>query len=232
MGRKHEQIFTFEQIPSYCLKCSKIRHKETDCRVRKPSVLKNEAEKSVVPALKKKGIEIKSATQKWLLKGGETKNDLEAQILSLNPLVVRGVEKESEAAQTVEAHPAEETLDPRLDDARLACGTLAAQSLVVHPANQPLESHQLESTSGLSTMEKETIPLDLQPSPDDGDIDDEVENVFTEVDNHDQRKQDNEVGAYVIVGEMVSDKTSSLIELKMQNMALVLKIGLVRFPDD
>ncbi|CAI9099540.1 OLC1v1036380C1 [Oldenlandia corymbosa var. corymbosa] len=31
-GRKHEQYFTYEHIPSYCSKCSKIGHKREDCK--------------------------------------------------------------------------------------------------------------------------------------------------------------------------------------------------------
>ncbi|CAI9102756.1 OLC1v1001076C1 [Oldenlandia corymbosa var. corymbosa] len=36
-GRKHEQFFTFEHVPFYCRKCCKIEHKESDCRMGKPS---------------------------------------------------------------------------------------------------------------------------------------------------------------------------------------------------
>ncbi|CAI9115545.1 OLC1v1016469C1 [Oldenlandia corymbosa var. corymbosa] len=31
-GKKHDQIFTYEHIPTYCTKCNKIGHKIDDCR--------------------------------------------------------------------------------------------------------------------------------------------------------------------------------------------------------
>ncbi|CAI9095057.1 OLC1v1030914C1 [Oldenlandia corymbosa var. corymbosa] len=128
--------------------------------------IKNEPDKNVVPALKKKGFKIKSAKPKWPLKGGKAKNDaLEVQILNSNPLVVKGVEMQIDDARIVDAHPMEETLDARLVIAHPAEETLAAQSLLVHSAEQGLESLWLESTSGLSALEKEVIPVDLQESP-------------------------------------------------------------------
>ncbi|CAI9112578.1 OLC1v1013044C1 [Oldenlandia corymbosa var. corymbosa] len=152
-GRKHEQVFTFEHIPSYCLKCCKIGHKDIDCRVGKPTVQVNESDK--IEVLEKKGIKIKSAKPKWTLKGGDPKSRLEAQIISLNPLVVKGVEKEAMmVTEIVESQPAAKTLAAQLGTHQ-AGETLAAE----------VKSRQLESYSGITAMEKEAIPVDLQPSP-------------------------------------------------------------------
>ncbi|CAI9099277.1 OLC1v1036065C1 [Oldenlandia corymbosa var. corymbosa] len=250
-GCKNEQIFTFEHIPSYCLKCCKIGHKDIDCRVGKPTVRMNESEKIEVPALKKKGIKIKSAKPKWPLKGGDPKSGLEAQIVSLNPLVVKGVEKESAMiTEIVERQPVEKTLAARLG-AHPTGETLVAQVIPI------LESRQLESTSGLSVMEKEAIPVDLQPSPvrtetvcvvaqtlvqsenqflvpqdaEEDDVEKEIENVFSEVDTQSQKKQDD-IGATLIDGELDLDKNRSLLEVELRNMSLVPQLDLTRFNDD
>ncbi|CAI9094857.1 OLC1v1030666C1 [Oldenlandia corymbosa var. corymbosa] len=119
----------------------------------------NEPEKIEVPALKKKGIKIKSTKPKWPLKGGDPKSGLEAQIVSLNPLVVKGVEKESTMMTgRAERQPAAKTLAARL-------GAHPAEETLVTQVIPVLESRQLESTFGLSATEKEAIPMELQPSP-------------------------------------------------------------------
>ncbi|CAI9115447.1 OLC1v1016349C1 [Oldenlandia corymbosa var. corymbosa] len=61
-GRKHEQIFTYEHVPTYCSKCSKIGHKERDCRIGKPTLQKIVVDK--VTALNEKKNGIKMAKQK------------------------------------------------------------------------------------------------------------------------------------------------------------------------
>ncbi|CAI9102839.1 OLC1v1001187C1 [Oldenlandia corymbosa var. corymbosa] len=139
-GCKHEQFFTFKHISSYCLRCSKIGHKEADCRVGKHLKPKNGDEKHVATAAKKKGLEIKAAKPKWLLKVGESKNDaLEVEILNMNPLVVKGFGK-VDAAQTDAGRIAELQLEGETLAARLgACPaeeTLTMNSLLAHPADQ------------------------------------------------------------------------------------------------
>ncbi|CAI9089817.1 OLC1v1024457C1 [Oldenlandia corymbosa var. corymbosa] len=61
--------------------------------------------KDLPKSVKKKEIKIKSAKPKWTLKG-DPKSRLEAQIVSLNPLVVKGVEKEATmVTEIVESQP-------------------------------------------------------------------------------------------------------------------------------
>ncbi|CAI9089970.1 OLC1v1024628C1 [Oldenlandia corymbosa var. corymbosa] len=196
---------------------------------------------------KKKGIKIKTAKLKWTLKGGDPKSRLEAQIVSLNPLVVKGVEKEAMmVTEIVESQPAAKTLAARLG-AHPADETLAAQ----------VESRQLESSSGLTVTEKEAIPVDLQASPvrteavcvdapplvqsenrfsilqaaEEDDIKEEMENVHSEVHTQSQKEQDD-IGATLIDGELDLDKNRSLLKVELRNMSLVPQLDLTRSNDD
>ncbi|CAI9089808.1 OLC1v1024448C1 [Oldenlandia corymbosa var. corymbosa] len=250
-GRKQEQIFTFEQIPSYCLKCSKIRHKEADCRVGKPSQPKMDGDTNVALVSKKKGIKIKAAKPKWPLKGGDSKKDaLEVEILQMNPLIVKGFESQNVTGKDDnESHPADETL-ARLG-ARPAEETLAAEEL-----------HQIESTSGLSTIKKGTILVDLQSTlvreeavlelpksnatapvqsenrflvlqeQEVADSDDDVENILIEDINQEKQNVGTENVESVIVTESHVDISSSMLELEMRNLSPTPKFGPIHFPDD
>ncbi|CAI9099120.1 OLC1v1035891C1 [Oldenlandia corymbosa var. corymbosa] len=69
-GRKHDQYFTYEHIPSYCSKCSKIGHKREDCKkVLAPQVFhtvqQNNASIESDQSKKGKGIVLKTQKPKW-----------------------------------------------------------------------------------------------------------------------------------------------------------------------
>ncbi|CAI9108964.1 OLC1v1008685C1 [Oldenlandia corymbosa var. corymbosa] len=217
-GCKHEQIFTFEHIPYCCQKCCKIGHKEVDCCVGK-APKKREDGKNVEHGRKsdgenddsrpkKKGIKIPPPKPKWLSRGGEDgakQQDLEVQILQMNPLVVKAIESVSQ--------PAAKALDPRPSD------LMPAETLV---------QRALESTSGLLTQEKSLIPIDLheefdpcvrRKNIDDDDaplLDDseEVEVVFSEenVELHQKQADDVEVMLPVMELQRMSLIPQSVIE--------------------
>ncbi|CAI9105921.1 OLC1v1004954C1 [Oldenlandia corymbosa var. corymbosa] len=149
-GHKHEQIFTFEHVPSYCVKCSKIGHKDFDCRMGKPLPQNNKVEPSVA---KKKGIILAQLKPKVTFKEQNKKPGLEVEILQLDPLIAKGIETEGDKS-LVHLSWSAKTLE-----------TLEAHTMVT-PAVETLEQRRVESTSGLSMKEKELILVDLQPSPD------------------------------------------------------------------
>ncbi|CAI9112627.1 OLC1v1013097C1 [Oldenlandia corymbosa var. corymbosa] len=69
-GRKHEQHFTYEHIPSYRSKCSKIGHKKEECKKELAPqpflvVKQNEVVKVSDPGKKGKGIVMKTPKPKW-----------------------------------------------------------------------------------------------------------------------------------------------------------------------
>ncbi|CAI9102728.1 OLC1v1001046C1 [Oldenlandia corymbosa var. corymbosa] len=61
-GKKYEQYYTYEYVPSYCSACCKIGHRDVDCRKKKVN---------------------------WGLKKGERKTDLEVEIISEDPFIVK-----------------------------------------------------------------------------------------------------------------------------------------------
>ncbi|CAI9108663.1 OLC1v1008324C1 [Oldenlandia corymbosa var. corymbosa] len=220
---------------------------DTDCRVGKPMVRVNEADKIEVP--EKKGIKIKSAKPKWTMKGGDPKNTLEAQIVSLNPLVVKGVEKEATVVtEKMRNNPVMKTLEARPADETLAAAeTLGAQG----------EVRQLESSSGLTAMEKETILVDLQPSPvrieavcidapslvqsgnrfailhavEDDEAKGEMANVHSKVHTQSQEEQDN-IGATSVDGNLDLANNRAFLEVELWNMSLVPQQDSIRSNDN
>ncbi|CAI9115354.1 OLC1v1016241C1 [Oldenlandia corymbosa var. corymbosa] len=98
-GRKHEQIFTYEHVPSYCSKCSKIGHKSVDCKVGKPLPQLKEIEKENVPNTKKKGVKLQ---QPKVTRGSKHKKDipeLDVEILKRQSLTVRAIAKPANESQ-------------------------------------------------------------------------------------------------------------------------------------
>ncbi|CAI9109381.1 OLC1v1009194C1 [Oldenlandia corymbosa var. corymbosa] len=145
-GRKHEQLFTFEHVPSYCVKCSKIGHKDSECRIGK-SILRSD---DVEPSLgKKKGIKLAPSKPKLALKRGNEKHGLDVDTLNLNPLIAKGIELVARESSGPSSPPAE-TLGAR---------TLEAEVM------ETLEQRRVESTSGLTVKEKELTLINLQSSP-------------------------------------------------------------------
>ncbi|CAI9099246.1 OLC1v1036031C1 [Oldenlandia corymbosa var. corymbosa] len=128
-GRKHEQQFTFEHIPSYCIKCSKIGHKDSECRVGTPSPQSNDVE---VPLVKKKGMKLAPSKSKVILKGGSHKPDLKVSILQMDPLIAKGVEMEVLELQAPKSQPAE-TLEVPQHAETLARTTPVAEAIDPRP---------------------------------------------------------------------------------------------------
>ncbi|CAI9094695.1 OLC1v1030477C1 [Oldenlandia corymbosa var. corymbosa] len=190
---------------------------------------------NVALVLKKKGIKIKATKPKWPLKGGDSKKDaLEVEILQMNPLIVKGFESQNVTGK--DEPPADETL-ARLR-ARPAEGTLAAETLAAE------EPRQIESTSGLSTIEKGAILVDFQSTPVReeavpdlpksnamapvqsenrfsvlqeqivADIDDDVENILIEDINQEKQNVGTENIESVIVTESHVDISSSMLALE------------------
>ncbi|CAI9089729.1 OLC1v1022744C1 [Oldenlandia corymbosa var. corymbosa] len=205
------------------------------------------ADKIEVP--EKKGIKIKSAKPKWTLKGGDLKNTLDAQIVSLNPLVVKGVEKEATVVtKIIKNNPVTKTLEARPADKTLAAEeTLGAQG----------ELWQFESSSGLSATEKETILVDLHPSPvrteavcvdapslvqsenrfailhavEGEETEEEMANVHSEFHMQSQEEQDN-IGATSVDVNSDLTNTRALLEVELRNMSLVPQLDPIRSNDD
>ncbi|CAI9094821.1 OLC1v1030621C1 [Oldenlandia corymbosa var. corymbosa] len=215
-GRKHEQVFTFEHILSYCLKCCKIGHKDIDCRVGKPMVRVNESDNIEVP--EKKGIKIKSAKPKWTLKRGDPKNTLEAQIVSLNPLVVKGVEKEATVAtEVVKNNPATKTLEAWTAETLAAEETLGAQ-VDLRPSPVRTEAVCVDAPPLVQLGNRFSI---LHAAEDD------------EAEDHtqSQEEQDN-IGATSVDGNFDLAKNSALLEVELRNMSLVPQLDPIRSNDD
>ncbi|CAI9099861.1 OLC1v1036743C1 [Oldenlandia corymbosa var. corymbosa] len=95
-GRKHEQIFTYELVPAYCPKCSKIGHKERDCRIGKPTPQKIVADKVTAPNEKKNGIKMAKQKVKLGSKKPHEKSEVEVEIINANPLIIKAVEAAKE----------------------------------------------------------------------------------------------------------------------------------------
>ncbi|CAI9102884.1 OLC1v1001250C1 [Oldenlandia corymbosa var. corymbosa] len=91
-GRKHEQIFTYEHVPAYCPKCSKIGRKERDCRIGKPTPQKIVVDKVTAPNEKKNGIKMAKQKVKLGSKKPHEKSEVEVEIINANPLIIKAVE--------------------------------------------------------------------------------------------------------------------------------------------
>ncbi|CAI9108910.1 OLC1v1008616C1 [Oldenlandia corymbosa var. corymbosa] len=130
-GKKYEQHYTYEHVPSYCPACCKIGHKEVDCRKGK-GVIKEDlktaeriaAEKISTGA--KGGLRLQKKKVTWGSKKKGKRDDLQVTIIQENPLIVKGVEKSQPAGNLM-----------------------------------PAETHAGESTWGLSALEKRAIPVDI-----------------------------------------------------------------------
>ncbi|CAI9102639.1 OLC1v1000938C1 [Oldenlandia corymbosa var. corymbosa] len=127
-GRKHEQFFTFEHVPFYCQKCCKIGHKESDCRMGKPS----QKNPLVRPT---------ESTE-----AGGKKQDLEVEIVNLNPLIVKSNATTLQSTETITPQLPAKTLAPQLPP-------------------KTLMPREPATSSGLSVHDKALIPVDLQESP-------------------------------------------------------------------
>ncbi|CAI9094850.1 OLC1v1030656C1 [Oldenlandia corymbosa var. corymbosa] len=221
-GRKHEQVFTFEHIPLYCLKCCKIGHKDADCRVGKPMVRVTDANKIEVP--EKKGIKIKLAKPKWTLKGGDLKNTLEARIVSLNPLVVKGVEKEATVAtEIMKNNPATKTIEARPADETLAAKeTLGAQAIPVRTEAVCVDAPSL--------VQSENRFVILHAAKGD-ETEEEMANVHSKYHTQSQEEQDN-IAATSVDGNSDLANTRALLEVELRNMPLVSQLDPIRSNDD
>ncbi|CAI9117574.1 OLC1v1018979C1 [Oldenlandia corymbosa var. corymbosa] len=87
----HEQIFTYEHVPSYCSKCCKIGHKLSDCRVGKSLPLVNEVAKEHDRIPKKKGFKLQQSKVTWGSKAKKAIPELDVEILQTQPLIIRAV---------------------------------------------------------------------------------------------------------------------------------------------
>ncbi|CAI9106079.1 OLC1v1005137C1 [Oldenlandia corymbosa var. corymbosa] len=207
-GRKHEQFFTFERIPSYCSKCCKIGHKDIDCRVGKPMERMNNADKTEVPV--NKGIKIKSAKPKWTLKGGDSNNALKAQIVSLNPLVVKGVEKAAKMATETLKETILVDLQPSPDRTEVVC---IDAPVLVPSGNQ----------------------FSILQAAEDDEAEEEMVNVHSainsDVHTQNQEGQDN-IGAILVDGNSDLANNRAFLEVELRNLSPVPQQDSIRFNDD
>ncbi|CAI9089644.1 OLC1v1024256C1 [Oldenlandia corymbosa var. corymbosa] len=110
-GKKYEQLYTYEYVPSYCSAYCKIGHKEFDCRKGKGvalNVLKADAKKAehadleMKTAGNKNGIRLQQKKVTWGSRKTGKSTDLQVEIIQENPLTVKGVE-----SKVAESRPAE-----------------------------------------------------------------------------------------------------------------------------
>ncbi|CAI9102519.1 OLC1v1000801C1 [Oldenlandia corymbosa var. corymbosa] len=142
-GKKYEQHYTYEYVPSYCPACCKIGHKEVDCKKGK-GVIKEDLKTAEHVAAEristgaKGGLRLQQKKVTWGSKQKGKKDELQVTIIQENPLIVKGVQTAVEKSQ-----PA---------------GTLKLAATLIF---KPAKTHAGESTSGLSALEKRAIPVDI-----------------------------------------------------------------------
>ncbi|CAI9099671.1 OLC1v1036527C1 [Oldenlandia corymbosa var. corymbosa] len=159
-GCKHEQLLTFVHIPSYCVKCSKIGHKDPECRIGKPLQRRKDVEPIVV---KKKGIKLAPSKPKWSFQGGSGKLGLDVEILNLNLLICKGIEPEVMESSVPSSRPAE-TLDACALEAKVAetLGSELVPQSMINP-NPPQTGNMFSVRQGLDEGDNE-LPLEKDKS--------------------------------------------------------------------
>ncbi|CAI9106203.1 OLC1v1005296C1 [Oldenlandia corymbosa var. corymbosa] len=157
--------------------------------------------------VKKKGIKLPSKP-KWSFKGGNSKPGLVVELLSLDPLIGKGIEKETMKPSAPSSCP-EETLEARI-------------------VSDTLEQRHAESSSGLTMKEKELILVDLQPSPERSELGTvkpnplKPGNVFSVLQNSDER--DNELPlANATCDKVVAVSSNTLLATVITNRFSVLE---------
>ncbi|CAI9115322.1 OLC1v1016196C1 [Oldenlandia corymbosa var. corymbosa] len=202
-GKKHEQQFTYEHIPSYCSKCCKIGHKEEDCRIGKPHLQKESSRKDAIPVIKSKGVK-----QALKMREDVDKSGFDVQILQSNPL--KGVESQYLRMQKSESVPSQaaKTLVPHHPAKTLAAGAHAETPVV----------RLGESTSGLSAMEKLVIPVDF---PDEVSPPSAVSNHFAVLETIDESENENvdDAGEDHVEDVFIKDLTLGLDPLERSKPA-------------
>ncbi|CAI9089600.1 OLC1v1024201C1 [Oldenlandia corymbosa var. corymbosa] len=113
-GKKYEQHYTYEHVPSYCPACCKIGHKEVACRKGKGVIKEGLKTAERVAAEKistgaKGGLRLQQKKVTWSSKKKGKKDDLQVTIIQENPLMVKGVEKSqpTENLMLAETHAGE-----------------------------------------------------------------------------------------------------------------------------
>ncbi|CAI9108963.1 OLC1v1008684C1 [Oldenlandia corymbosa var. corymbosa] len=186
----------------------------------------------------------------WMSKGGEGKKNqqnLDVQIIQMNPLVVKGVDSQSLPSQALESQA-------------LAKKTLAEQTLASRVAEPIIAECVLEFSPRLSAKEKEVIPVDLQdeaPLFAKRSIEESIPRCDLAPGNNEivpgktsnrflalQTIEDQEVNLVVESDEDVKNVYSEenndgqqrlasiVVEAELQNMAPSMLLGMGRFPDD
>ncbi|CAI9117571.1 OLC1v1018976C1 [Oldenlandia corymbosa var. corymbosa] len=215
-GRKHEQIFTFEHIPSYCLKCSQIGHKEADCRVWKPLQSKMDGDTNMNPLIVK-GFESQNVTGKDEPPGDETLARLGARPM-----------EETLAAETLAAE------EPRQTESTSRLSTIKKGAILVDLQSTPVREEavsDLPKSNATAPVQSENRFSVLQEQVV-ANINDDVENILIEDINQERQNVGTENIESVIVTESHVDISSSMLALEMWNLSPAPKFGPIHFPDD